>query len=97
MMADVKNGVVTLELGGKERKLKYTLYSLSMLEEAGVKLSDLGKEMSMKQVMKVLWAGLVTFEKDLTPEEVGAMVGVEDIPMISEKLTEAFEGLKGKN
>lgn len=96
-MADVKNGVVKLELGGVERKLKYTLYSLSMLEDEGVKLTDLGKEMSMKQVMKVLWAGLVTFDKDLTFEEVGKMVGVEDLPMVSEKLTEAFEGLQGKN
>lgn len=96
-MADVKNGVVTLELGGVERKLKYTLYSLSMLEDAGVKLTDLGKEMTMKQVMKVLWAGLVTFDSTLTVEEVGAMVGVEDLPMVSEKLAEAFEGLQGKN
>lgn len=96
-MADIKNGAVTIELGGKERCIKYTLYSLSKLEEVGVKLTDLGKEMSMGQVMKVLWAGLVTFENNLTIEEVGAMVGVEDLPIVSAKLTEAFEGLKGKN
>lgn len=96
-MADIKNGAVKIELGGKERCIKFTLYSLSMLEEVGVKLTDLGKEMSMGQVMKVLWAGLVTYDKTLTVEEVGSMVGVEDLPMVSEKLTEAFEGLNGKN
>lgn len=95
-MADVKNGAVTIELGGKERKLKYTLYSLTKLEEKGVKMADLGKEMSMGQIMAVIWAGLITYDKKITVEEVGSMIGIEDLPMVTEKLTEAFKGLQGK-
>ena len=95
-MADVKNGAVKIVLGGKERKLKYTLYSLTKLEEKGVKMTDLGKEMSMGQILAVIWAGLITFDKKITVEEVGSMIGIEEIPMVTEKLSEAFMGVQGK-
>lgn len=94
-MADNRK-VIKITLGGTEMKMKYTLLSMVKLEKEGIRIQELGEQMSLESVLKVLWAGLITFQPELTVDEVGAMVDIADLSEITEKLTEAFGGLQGK-
>lgn len=88
-MSNTKRGQVTLVLD-KERTLFYDLNALVNLEELGVDISKLQDGVQMSHVRAILWAGLVHEDKELTLEDVGAFVTIDNINEVSEKLTVAF-------
>lgn len=89
--------IVKIVLDGRELKLRFTLLAMVKLEQEGIRIQELGQQMSMESILKVLWAGLITFQPELTVEEVGGMIDMEDLQMVTEKVTEAFGGIQGKN
>lgn len=87
---------VEIELGGKTRALRLTLHSLVVLKK------DLGIDLmknpqaalegiAIEQIEGFLWAFLRHEDPDLTPEQVGEMVDITDIPRIVDKIGELFD------
>jgi len=68
---------ITLNIGGKERRLRFDLNALIELQnKAGIKLSQLGEflkdiDEDVSKFRLILWAGLRHEDKDLTEEDVG--------------------------
>lgn len=86
---------VQIILGGKERNLFYNLNSLELIEEiTGQSLDAVTKNMSMKVLKVLVFAGLVHEDKKLTLDAVGEMIGFEDIQRVSEAIGKAFGGLQ---
>lgn len=92
--ANVKRGQVTINLD-KERVLFYNLNALCALEEMGVNIADLGTAVKMSQVRAILWAGLKHEDADLTLEDVGELITMDNINEVSEAISAAFS-TKGK-
>ena len=87
---------IPIELGGKTRHIRYTFNALVTLEEElGIPISEIGEIMSgsvsLKNLRRLVWAGLIHEDKDLTQEEVGEFLSLADIGGIAEKLGNAFE------
>ena len=85
----------------KERNLAFPLMSLVRLKkEHGLEIKDLAdeeKSQDIENIIKVIWAGLIHEDKELTVEDVGYMLDISELPAISEKLTEIFQSMTGKN
>ena len=91
----MKKGVLIVLEDGKERFLKYTLNSLRMLEkDYDVKIDQLDKDFSLEKVQALLHVGLLKDDPEITFEEVGDLVDMENINMVTRKLTEALGGLQ---
>ena len=96
-MAD--GNTVTLELGGQTRRLKYDLNAIAEIGERlgiTVRLSNLGadlleRELPLKAVRTILWAGLVHEDVELTEETVGGWVDQNNL----QEVMESFFGLFG--
>lgn len=87
--------MVKIELAGQERHLYYNLNSLEIIEDlTGSTLDKVTKNISMKTLKALVYAGLVHEDKDLTVEAVGEMIGFEDIQVVSEAIGQAFGGLQ---
>jgi len=90
---------VEVNLGGHVMRLKFDLNAFALLEEH---YGDIEKAMgslekgSVKALRAILWAGLVHehLDKDgeptLTQREVGSMIEIQDLPMLSDLLGEAL-------
>ena len=91
---------IKLVLGGKERRLSYDLNSIAEIGERlniRVRLSSLGadlmeRELPLRALRTLLWAGLVHEEPDLTEEEVGAWVTLDNVQEVTEYFFELFGG-----
>lgn len=78
---------VTLELGGKTRSLKYTLWAVGEIgERLGIKLrlnhlneDLLSTPLSLRALTTILWAGLIHAEPELTEREVGEWVDQDNV------------------
>lgn len=78
---------VTIELGGKERRLKYTLWAVGEVGERlhiKLRLSHLnedllGTPLSLRALTTILWAGLIHEDKTLTEEQVGEWVDQDNV------------------
>lgn len=81
---------IKLELGGKERGLRFDLNALA---EIGDRLSIkirldhlkedlLGVPLPLSALRVVLWAGLIHEDPELKPEEVGAWVDTENVGVV---------------
>lgn len=85
----------------KKRKLAYPIMSLIRLKkEHGLELTDLqdeAKAQDIEVILKVIWAGLIHEDQELTVEQVGYMIDIADLPEVSTKLTEVFQGMNQKN
>lgn len=81
----------------KVRTLAYPVMSLIRLKkEHGIELKDLqdeAKAQDIETILKIIWAGLIHEDKELTVEDLGYMLDVSDLPAISEKITELFKGM----
>jgi hypothetical protein len=98
-MANKQRGFVKVELD-KERNLRYTMNALAEIEDQlGVPLSEMAElKMTIKNVRVILWAGLIHEDEELTQQEVGNMVDLENMQEVQEKVAEAFAMAdKGKN
>ena len=91
----MKKNMVKIELAGQERHLYYNLNSLEIIEDlTRSTLDKVTKNISMKTLKALVYAGLVHEDKDLTVEAVGEMIGFEDIQVVSEAIGQAFGGLQ---
>ena len=83
-----KSVSITLD---KERTLRYTLNSFRLLEkEFGVKIDQLGENISLETIQALLYVGLRHEDKALTFDEVGDMVDLGSIKEVNEKISQAF-------
>lgn len=97
---DVKLKAAVLELGGKERHMRFDLNAFAELEEAyGSIEGAMGalEKGSIKALRAIIWAGLLHEHTDsdgnptLTLLEVGSWIDIKDLPTLSEKLGKALE------
>lgn len=80
-----------IELGGKTLKLVFNLLALARVErKSGKTVGNLMQEGSMEGVLLILWAALQKHHPELTEDEVGEMVSVQDIPALMETITKCF-------
>ena len=78
----------------KERVLYYNLNSLEKFEDlTGVTVDKIGGKMSMKVLKALVYCGLMFEDKTITLEQVGDMIGIEDMQRVSEAIGKAFGGL----
>lgn len=89
--------IVTITLD-KERHLKFNLNALILAEQCtGKKLSELGERkdsFDLSFLRAMLYAGLKWEDKELTLEDVGDMIDMENLEEVTNKLGEAMQGLK---
>ncbi len=86
--------MVKVTLAGNEYKLKFTLNSMIKFEEeTGKQIMEPGAldNMNMKELRVMLWACIKSDEKQLTLDEVGEMIELDQLTEITEALTQAFE------
>lgn len=78
---------VTLELGGKTRSLKYTLWAVGEIGERlaiKLRLNHLDEDLMatplpLRALTTILWAGLIHEDKTLTEEQVGEWVDQNNV------------------
>lgn len=90
----IKTKVVKVNIGGKERTLRFTLNSMIEIEEGYGSIQGAMKAMetsSMKAVRLLLWAGLIHEEPELDINAVGNWIDMSNLQYTSEKLGEAFK------
>lgn len=79
----------------KERNLYFSLNSLEIIEDlTGKTIDKVTENLNMKSLKAIVYAGLIHEDKSLTVEDVGEMIGFNDISRVSEAIGEAFGGLK---
>jgi hypothetical protein len=79
-----------ISLGGEERVLRYDLNALAEIGDRldiQIRISHiyedlLNRPMPLKAFRVVIWAGLVHENPNITEEEVGAMVDVDELPEV---------------
>lgn len=78
----------------KVRHLYYNLNALEIIEDlTGKPIDQVGESINMKTLKVLVYAGLIFEDKSITLEEVGDMIGFEDIENVSNAIGEAFKGL----
>lgn len=70
----------------RERELKYNLNALIELDE----MEDAEKLTPMRSLRRMLWAGLIHEDPDLTEEAVGEMVDMRNFPEIEAAMEKAI-------
>ncbi|MED4840395.1 hypothetical protein P9695_08755 [Weizmannia sp. CD-2023] len=97
-MANKQRGIVEVELD-KVRHIRYTMNALAEIEDKlGYGLADLdGKQLKIKEVRVILWAGLIHEDPELTEEQVGDMIDLGNMQYVQGKMSEAFEQAQVKN
>lgn len=97
-MANKQRGYVEIKLD-KLRRLRYTMNALAEIEnKLGMPVSELDSaKLGVKEVRTILWAGLIHEDKDLTEEQVGDMVDLDNFEEVQKKIAEAFEAATRKN
>lgn len=88
-MSNSKRGKVKITLD-KERTLFYDLNALVALEDQGIEVAKVSEGVKMSQVRGILWAGLIHEDKELTLEEVGSLVTIDNIQEVSDAIGTAF-------
>jgi len=104
-LKDIRPEPVKIELGGKERIIKYDLNAFAELEKrfgsVEIAMTDLQKG-SLASIKMILWVGLIHEEATIdeftgdvisygiTPYQVGGWITPSMLPMVSEKLGEAI-------
>lgn len=89
---------VTIELGGKERHLKFDLNAVAEIGErlnVTVRLEKLAEDLlstplPLSALRVLLWAGLRHEDPELTPEQVGAWVDLDNIGEVWDRFFTLF-------
>ena len=90
----MKKNIVKLNLD-RERNLYFNLNSLELIEQlTGKPISQMNENLDMKSLKAVIYAGLIHEDSSLTLEDVGEIVGFENISEVSAAIGKAFTGLK---
>lgn len=90
-----KPNIVTARLGGRERRILLCMWGLALAEEQGYDIAglDLGQEAAaarkgqMRQMLELLWIGMLPFEESLTVQALGMEITLGDM----EAVAAAFE------
>lgn len=92
---DIKVREVAITLD-KKRTLRYDLNAFAELEELGMGTSgevmEVLQDGSMKAMRGLLWAGLIHEDPELTLQQVGFWVTMDNLEDVSQKVTEAITG-----
>lgn len=93
-MANRYKGEVEVELDGI-KILKYNTNALVAIEEAmDVHVDEIGMVLAagvgIKDIRKLLWAGLLHADKKLTLDEVGDMMDIADAEIYGEAVSKAL-------
>ena len=89
-----KTKVIAIDLD-RERHLRFDLNALELVEDTtGLSIGEVGANMKMGTLKAMLFAGLKWEDKKLTLEQVGAMVSMDNLEIVSAKLGECFGNLK---
>lgn len=96
-MANPHRGGVAIEVGGKDRTLKFDLNALAEVEDR-LKLSGINdvipllERISIRTVRCLLWAGLFHEDPTLTEKDVGSWnIDVRDVvPLLGQAIGIAF-------
>ena len=89
-----KTKVIAIDLD-RERHLRFDLNALELIEDiTGLSVAKVGENMKMGTLKAMLYAGLKWEDKSLKIEDVGAMVSMENLEVVSTKLGECFGNLK---
>lgn len=79
----------------REREIKFDLNALEMVEElSGQTLDKATKNLNMKTLKVLLFSGLMHEDAELTLEQVGALVTIENLKEVSNALNECFRNLQ---
>jgi hypothetical protein len=92
MANNVKDKSIPIQLD-RERNLKFDLNAFIELEEKYGSIDDAFKSLEggrIKAIRTILWAGLLHEDENLTEKRVGALVTVDKLNEITDKLTEAI-------
>ena len=89
---------VTIELGGKERHLKYDLNAIAEIGERldiTIRLQRFAEDLMstplpFSALRVILWAGLVHEDSDLTPQQVGAWVDLDNMQEVWDRFFTLF-------
>ncbi|MHB8171210.1 MAG: hypothetical protein ACYDG6_06675 [Thermincolia bacterium] len=90
----VKPATVRLDLGDKQRTLRFDLNALILLEEKFGDITFLpldGKNIKLSAVRTLLWVGLVHEDESLTEKEVGSWIDLNNMHQITLKVMEAYK------
>jgi hypothetical protein len=90
-MANSERGEVEITLD-KPRILKYDFNAWIEIEERlGFRPEDLSnRELKLKDIRFILWAGLIHEDPELTEHQVGAMIGLDNLDALLDQLASAF-------
>ena len=100
----MSNGnTVVLNLGGKERRVRYNLNAIAEIGdrlEIKVRLDNLGadllgRELPLRALRTILWAGLIHEDESLTEKEVGGWVDQDNLSEVLEGFFGLFAGTGG--
>ena len=89
---------VTIELGGKERHLKFDLNAIAEIGERldiTIRLQRFAEDLMstplpFSALRVILWAGLVHEDPDLTPQQVGAWVDLDNMQEVMDRFFTLF-------
>lgn len=90
-MSKITAPTVAIELD-KTRHLKLDLNAMAAFEEAaGQSMFTLKENMSARHLRALLWAALLHEDRELTLEQVGAMIHASNMEYIGGKIKDVFE------
>lgn len=86
---------VRVDIGGETRRVLLCLWGLCLAEEKGFDISEIEldeeeaqeRKGNLKQMLDLLWIGMLPFNEDLEVKDLGMQVGLNDM----EALESAFE------
>ena len=83
---------VPVELGGQTRHLVYDLNALCRLRDEGVGFDKLNEQdmADPRLVRKLVWAGLLEENPDLTLDAVGKWIDLQNLATVAGAFTDAF-------
>lgn len=98
-MANKQRGESKIVLGDKEYTLRFDLNALVELEDKmGVPLSEMGEmKITIRNVRSMLWAGVLHQEPEITEQEIGKFVDMDNMEEVQTAISEAFGQVKAKN
>lgn len=93
-MANPHRGEVGIEIGGKERILKYDMNAIAEMEEhlgaSVMSIFDGGGNVGLRQIRALLYFGMKGGDQSLTLKKVGEMCEMPKLGYYTEKILEAI-------
>lgn len=92
----VKN-TTPIIINEEEMFLKFNIYAIEQLDKAGIDLTKFGQEAVIKieDIITILHCGLLTYDPELTRDELAMIIDLDDMEYIAGKITEALNSKKG--